>query len=288
MRRSLTERALFLLFALVPGYGVSADPLVAGADRDYAPFSYLEQDEPIGFDIEFAELLAESMGRDFAYRLAPWGEIHRSLREGEIDVVLGALHTPAREEYLSFTNPYNTFEFSLVVHESSKVSSVRQMDGRTMAYLEYDAVPEILLRNAGVEPVMVPYPSLSRSVEAVAAGDQQFTVAPRAFVHALDDSVRERIRVIHQDELVCTYRIGVRKALDALLPAMNRAIAEIVSSPEYAALQQRWFEVSHEPRAPHVADGTADGTAETLHVAVALIVILAAVGAILSMRLRAQ
>ena len=284
MRRSLTERALFLLFALMSGYGASADPLVAGADIDYAPFSYLEHDEPIGFDIDFAELLAESMGRDFSYRLAPWREIHRSLREGEIDVVLGALYTPAREEYLSFTNPYNTFEFSLVVHESSKVSSVRQMDGRTMAYLEYDAVPEILLRKMGVEPDMVSYPSLSRSVEAVADGEQHFTVAPRAFVHALDDSIRERIRVIHHDELVCTYRIGVRKALDALLPAMNRAIAEIVSSPEYAALQQRWFEVSHGPGEPEFADGTA----ETLRVAIALIVLLAAVGTILSMRLRAQ
>lgn len=271
-----------MLLAAVSGYGVRAEPLVAGADEDYAPFSYVEEGEPNGFDIEFADLLAQSIERDFDYHLAPWGEIHRSLRTGEIDLVLGALHTPAREEYLSFTNPYNSFEFALVVHESSDVSDIRKMDGRPMAYLENDAVPEVLLANMGVEPILVPYSTLSRSIEAVAAEEQQFTVAPRAFVRALDGNVRDNIRVVHQDELVCTYRIGVRKGLDAIVPAMNKAISEIVTSPEYAALQERWLESStwKSPREP------ADGTVDPLHVAVVLVVILVAVGAILFHRLR--
>lgn len=224
-----------------------ADPLVVGADIDYAPFSYMQDGVPKGFDIDFFDLLASTIGIDVRYELAAWAEIHDRIRSGEIDAVLGLLYTPEREEYLKFTKPYNSFDLAVVVGKHVDVSGIGDLSGRTMAVLENDALPQLLLRKRGIEPKTTEFPTLSEAVSSVARGAHEFCVVPAPYLEELAwNGYEDELQVLSDGRLVATYRIGVAAERRVSVETINDAVDRVVGSEAYHRLERKWFDPPYE------------------------------------------
>ncbi|MDX1454969.1 MAG: transporter substrate-binding domain-containing protein [Gammaproteobacteria bacterium] len=97
--------------------------LVMGWDP-WMPYQYRAANGSVtGLDIEIASAAAASAGCALETREGSWVEHLQALESGELDFVGGASHTPAREEFGRFTEPYRTEEFVLfVVTEDSPIS----------------------------------------------------------------------------------------------------------------------------------------------------------------------
>ncbi len=100
----------------------AADPsaacaLTVGWDP-WEPYHYLAiGGQPQGLDIEIAAAVAEHAGCELEFLQGGWDTLLRLLRAGELDLMLGATRTPAREDWARFSEPYRSESFRLYVLE---------------------------------------------------------------------------------------------------------------------------------------------------------------------------
>lgn len=95
--------------------------LVLGFDA-WEPYQYVDVGHRVaGLDIELVEAVAEGMGCQLNFQQGTWVEMLMALKEGEVDMLLGASKTKAREEFAFFSDAYRMEEFSLYIRKGDKV-----------------------------------------------------------------------------------------------------------------------------------------------------------------------
>ncbi len=83
------------------------EPLVLGTTLIQAPYSFLVNNEPAGFDIEIMALFAKSIGRTLKIVPYDFGGLIPALTNGMIDVAANSImYTPERGEVVAFADPY--------------------------------------------------------------------------------------------------------------------------------------------------------------------------------------
>ena len=84
----------------------------------WEPYHYLAiGGEPQGLDIEIVRAVADQADCDLTFLQGGWDGLLRLLRTGELDLMLGATRTPAREAWARFSEPYRSETFRLYVLE---------------------------------------------------------------------------------------------------------------------------------------------------------------------------
>lgn len=88
--------------------------------ESWEPYQYvgLEQ-QASGLDIEIMQAVAGRMNCSLVMQHGIWQELLGQFRQGQIDVLLGASKTPAREEFALFSEPYRAEQFQLFVRKDN-------------------------------------------------------------------------------------------------------------------------------------------------------------------------
>lgn len=82
----------------------------------WEPYQYIAVGHEVsGLDIEIARAVMADMGCVLETRQSTWRDLLSLLRAGEIDFVMGASKTAAREEYALFSDPYRNEQFALFI-----------------------------------------------------------------------------------------------------------------------------------------------------------------------------
>lgn len=82
----------------------------------WEPYQYADVGDRVsGLDIELVEAVVKRMGCQLTYQQGTWVDLLSSLKQGEVDILLGASKTPAREEFAFFSDAYRMEEFSLYI-----------------------------------------------------------------------------------------------------------------------------------------------------------------------------
>ena len=86
--------------------------------ESWEPYQYvgLEQ-QASGLDIEIVQAVAGRMNCSLVLQHGTWQELLGQFRQGQLDVLLGASKTPAREEFALFSEPYRAEQFQLFVRK---------------------------------------------------------------------------------------------------------------------------------------------------------------------------
>lgn len=105
------------------------DPAAPSAEADdrceltvgwdpWEPYHYFAiGGDPQGLDVEIVRAVAEHADCDLTFLQGGWDGLLRLLRAGELDLMLGATRTPAREAWARFSEPYRSETFRLYVLE---------------------------------------------------------------------------------------------------------------------------------------------------------------------------
>lgn len=85
--------------------------IVVGLSADYPPFEFLlingGKSEIVGFDVEFAKLIAEDLGVELEIKNMDFGLVLGSLENGSIDLAISGLSkNPERLEVIDMSEPY--------------------------------------------------------------------------------------------------------------------------------------------------------------------------------------
>ena len=103
-------------------------------ETDWPPFNFSVDGEPSGFSIDYIRLLAEQAGLEVEFVTGPsWNEFLDMMRSGDLDVMLNIVDTPARREFLLYTDPYAITSPVLAVQEQvTGLKSLNDLANRTL------------------------------------------------------------------------------------------------------------------------------------------------------------
>lgn len=114
--QSTTEQSEFATTALQNPV-IDECNLVLGFDA-WEPYQYVDVGGVVtGLDIELIAGVAQQVGCEITYQQGTWVELLAALKQGDIDMLLGASKTEAREEFAFFSEPYRMEEFALYVRK---------------------------------------------------------------------------------------------------------------------------------------------------------------------------
>ena len=87
----------------------------------WEPYQYLDVGGNVGgLDVEVISAVVKEMGCDITYQRGTWLSALEKLRNGEVDMLLGASKTLAREEFALFSDAYRMEEFSLYIRKDDE------------------------------------------------------------------------------------------------------------------------------------------------------------------------
>jgi polar amino acid transport system substrate-binding protein len=94
--------------------------LTLGFDA-WEPYQYVDVGGRVaGLDIELISGVIEQIGCELKYEQGTWVDLLAALKKGDIDILLGASKTEAREQFAFFSNAYRMEEFSLYIRKDDQ------------------------------------------------------------------------------------------------------------------------------------------------------------------------
>lgn len=121
-------------------------PEIVVGCNDYSPFCYIGTDgEAAGTDISLAKEAFERMGYRVRFRFIDWGKRDELLETGEIDCLWCCFCMDGREKEYQWVGPY-MYTFPIVaVKRSSSITTVEELEGKSIAVQAGSKGEEILL-----------------------------------------------------------------------------------------------------------------------------------------------
>ncbi|MBL1269224.1 MAG: amino acid ABC transporter substrate-binding protein [Halomonas sp.] len=112
-----------------------ADTLRVGMSGGYFPFTFVEQDELKGFEVDVMNAVGEITGDDIEFVTASFSGLAGMLESGRIDTIANQITiTPEREAKYVFTSPYVYDGAQVVVKAGNDtIQGVEDLSGKSVA-----------------------------------------------------------------------------------------------------------------------------------------------------------
>lgn len=222
--------------------------LTVGSNVAFAPFEYLEAGEPVGFDIDLAQEIADRMGLELEIVDNPsFDALIPALQDGQYDIVIAAVTIlPEREEVIDFSEPYIEADQGLVINleQTPDVASSAdltsdmilgaQRNTTSSAYAEEnfaDQVAEIRL-----------FDQTPEALADLAVGRIQVVVADfPAAAFATQTEYEDQLAVVDRLTTGEQYGIAVSQDKPEILEEVNRILAEMQADGTYDEIFAKWF-----------------------------------------------
>src|SRR5690606_19012676 len=109
--------------------------LIIGIDDQFPPMGFRdENNEIVGFDIDYARAAAEYMGVEVEFQPIDWKTKETELTSGRIDLIWnGYTITEEREEKVDFTKPYLANSQVVATLVDSDIESLEDLEGKDVA-----------------------------------------------------------------------------------------------------------------------------------------------------------
>ena len=117
-------------------------------ELNWPPFNFNLDGQATGYSVGYMNLVAAAVGLEVEYISGPsWDQFLDMMRNDELDVMLNIVETPARLEYLTFTEPYAITSPVLAIQEQSDdISSLQEIGQRQLCIPEGSSTQEFLQR----------------------------------------------------------------------------------------------------------------------------------------------
>jgi polar amino acid transport system substrate-binding protein len=229
--------------------------LTLGFDA-WDPYQYADVGGRVaGLDIELITLVSSKIGCDITYQQGTWVELLQSLKAGEVDMLLGASKTKAREEYALFSAPYRIEQFSLYIRQGDdkrkafdSIDKFIESDSRIGIVEDYYYGPQIAMLLEGLVTSKSFVNAIMGELNVARLLDNDIDVfIEDSYVGA--SLLRRKAlssRIMPHQTTIETGEVYVMFAKDNFsmqqLEQFNQQLISIKNSPQFAALVKKYGE----------------------------------------------
>lgn len=205
---------------------VNEGVLTMATNATFPPYEYYDGEDIVGIDVEIAQAVADKLGLELKVEDMEFDSIVTAVQSGKADLGLaGMTVTEDRKRSVNFSDSYATGIQAVIVREDSDIASVDDLEGKMIGvqlmttgdlYATDDYGEEFVEQyNKGADAVM----SLTQGkVDAVIIDNEP----AKNFVKA-----NEGLKILDTEYAVEDYAACINKENDALLEAVNGALAEL-------------------------------------------------------------
>lgn len=216
---------------------------------DYPPIEfYNENREYAGVTADYIRILEETLNFKFEFVFfMDWDLLIKKAKAKEIDVISNISHTPQRDDYLLFTEPYV---------DAHNVIIVRNDDNSNLSMKDLNAKKVVVVKSFAMHDVMLKeYPAYNFYAAAdtlAALTDVSFGRADAAVLelpissYQIKKSGLTNLRVAGITPYRESMGLAVRRDWPVLNRIINKGLAEI-SRTERERIYQKWIHLSEAP-----------------------------------------
>ncbi len=217
--------------------------LVAAIPRSFLPeYSVDEQGTPQGFAIDVMNAIAREAGLRVEYQIHDtWVAVHQAIRDGAAQVIPCMGITPARQQFVDFTSPIETFVVSVFVRSDSQdIETLGDLRNRPIGVIEGNVANRILENNGYQTRVFGDFSSafwelLSGRLDAFAYPE------PVVWRFAQEIGIAHRVRALPPSLIEIKRAVGVAKNQPDLLKQLESAVNRVIHTTEYERIYTKWY-----------------------------------------------
>lgn len=221
--------------------------LSVGVDDTYLPMEFRnDQNELVGFDIDFANALAEQLGVSVEFQTVAWDGIFNGLNAKQYDAIISSTSiTPDRLKGFSMTDPYVANGIVIVSRkDATPVKTFKELEGKTLG-AQIETTADIAAEKLKTdENVNVEIKKFDGMLDAFAAlqGKQIDNVITDAGVAMYYVAQNPDLFVVSSDVLT-NEPIGVTSRIDdtATTEKLNEAIKALQKNGKLSEISMKWF-----------------------------------------------
>lgn len=218
-----------------------SNTIIVGTNAEFPPFSYIEQNQIVGFDIDIMQEVGRRMGKIIEWRDMPFDALIPEIQLGNIQMIAAGM-TPTAERALRvlFTSPYlSDNPLIIITQKPNAVTSVADLRGKDVIVNEGFVADQFMSTVEG--------PILHR-LATVAEGFLALT-SDRAYAYVLAKRAAEpffkkygahAFSVTEIPNTSETSALALSKQHAALLAPVQQALDAMKHDGTIATLQQKW------------------------------------------------
>ncbi|MBI1904947.1 MAG: transporter substrate-binding domain-containing protein [Rhodocyclales bacterium] len=225
---------------------VDAQPKVkVGLVANNEPYTFFSEGKINGLSVDVLREIETHTGLRFDFRIGNWSEVYQAYLNGELDAVADMSHTPEREAFTLFTEPYHLRDTVLFENADRPLPAFERfsaLQGQRIGVIRDIYYRDLLAGFGNVE--IVEYHNYVDLIKSLAFGwtDGIVTGSLTGEYHARELNL-PNLRIAGALDLAGLafedYRIGVRRDKPVLHRVLVKGLAGIPEQ-RLAAMSERW------------------------------------------------
>lgn len=226
------------------GFGKSANVLVMGTNAGFKPFEYKQGDKIVGFDVDLAREIANSMNKELRIEDMSFDGLLPALGSGQVDMVVAGMSvTPERAKNALFSDPYYSASQRIIVKKNSSILHKHHLEGKRIGVQLGTTGDTLATKINGAKISQFPTaPSVltelnSGGVDAVILDDAPASQYVAGF---------SELKILPGQLSTENYAIAINIKNKDLLDKVNQVISEMKEDGRYDNLIRKHFGVSED------------------------------------------
>lgn len=223
--------------------------LKVGTDFVGTPFAfYDEEGNPVGFEVELLQAIADEMGVKTEWVKIPFGidNFVKALNEGEADVIVESVSlTAERREKLDFSSPYFTSGQAVVLRSGEKVPDnfdLKLLKGKKIGVEEGTTGARFARNNTAGD--VVEFETSEDQIDALLSGEVYAIISDILSTQTTNWPLWKKLKVVLKNLTHEEYGLAVKKGETALVRRLDAILRKFKEDPiegVYARLYRKWF-----------------------------------------------
>lgn len=234
-----------LIFTLYQGQNnqhcTEANTIVVGTNAEFPPFSFIDNNRIVGFDIDIMQEVAKRMGKTIEWRDMPFDALIPEIQLGTIHMIAsGMTPTPERAQRILFTKPYTTDNPLVIVTRAQNHSTgVADLVGKEVIVNDGFFADEYMRTIPGVLLTRLP-----TTTEAFLALDSNrayaYVLAKRSAQPFITKYGTGHFNVVVIPDTAETSALAIAQQYPELQVEAQKALDAMASDGTLATIKQKW------------------------------------------------
>ncbi|MFH7818531.1 amino acid ABC transporter substrate-binding protein [Neobacillus thermocopriae] len=219
--------------------------LIIGIDDKFAPMGFRDENNQIvGFDIDYAKAAAEKMGKKVKFQPIDWKTKEAELSSGRIDLIWnGYTITDERKKKVLFTKPYLKNAQVIVTLNDSNIKKLDDLKGKVVGLQSLSSAADALDESPIKEKIktVTEFADNIQALTDLKSGRLDAVIIDEVVANYYMTKEKETFKVLDESLSPEEYGIGVKKGNEELLNKLQKALDELNEDGTAAKISKKWF-----------------------------------------------
>ncbi len=228
---------------VVPPGEPPIDSLIIGTNAEYPPFTFIENDQIVGFDIDIALELAKRLNKKIIITNMSFGALIPELQMGNIHLIAaGMTPTPEREKRALFTTPHLKADPLMAVQKegAEPITTKEQLKHKTVVVNQGYSSDYWVSDIGDADMVRISSPLISTGLLTLDGGQADVYVAAKSSLQPFLAKKDKNYTITPIKDTGESSALAVSKKYPQLYSSLQSAMNEMLKDGTIAALKKKW------------------------------------------------